>query len=258
MMSIETARLIEQELEKKKLEEELRIAGEIQRQLLPDSCPQIEGIGVAAVNYPSFQIGGDYYDCIRLDDKKYLFCIADVSGKGAPAALLMSNLQASLHALINSGMTLSQMVARINHIIYNNTGHDKFITAFFCILDLEERQLLSVNAGHNPPYLYHKDGSHQTLNEGGLILGMMPNVKYDEESVQLVAGDCLLMYTDGVSEARNSAGEEFEEQRIEKCIVETLDKPAERILEHLIETVRVFSAGRPQADDITALTLKLE
>ncbi|MFQ5648433.1 MAG: GAF domain-containing SpoIIE family protein phosphatase [bacterium] len=257
MISIETARLIEQEIEKQKLEEELRIASRMQRQLLPASCPKIETVQVAAVNHPSRQVGGDYYDCIKLSDNEYLFCIADVSGKGTPAALLMSNLQASLRAMVRSGLVLSEIVQRINGIIYDNTAPDKFITAFFGILKVMERRFTSVNAGHNPPYLFHKDASFQTLEQGGLILGMMHTVEYEFETVQLHSGDSLIMFTDGVSEAMNAEGEEFHEHRIEKCVTESLHASADEILRHIINSVADFSAGEPQADDITVLTIKM-
>ncbi|RMF64899.1 MAG: hypothetical protein D6743_08725 [Calditrichaeota bacterium] len=257
MTSIENARLFEETLEKQRLEEELLIAREIQKQLLPKSCPQIENFEVAAVNISSREVGGDYFDCVELSKNRYAFCIGDVSGKGAPAALLMANLQASFHALVDTGLSIEEVTARINNLIHRNTGFDKFITFFFGILDLAEKSFVSVNAGHNPPYLFHADGTFQTLQEGGLILGMMPNVSYVSESVTLVPGDCLVMFTDGVSEAMNAEEEEFEEKRIEACVRATLERSAEEILNHLIESVKAFSAGLPQMDDITSLIIKV-
>lgn len=257
MISIENARLFEETLEKQRLEEELQIASDIQRKLLPSQCPEIENYEVAAVNIPSRQVGGDYYDCIKIDDQKYAFCIADVSGKGAPAALLMSNLQASLHVLLNTKLNIDEITSRINNLIYQNTSYDKFITYFIGILDLKNRTFTSVNAGHNPPYLFHKDRSFQTFNEGGLILGMMPNIPYDTETTQLKSGDCLVMFTDGVSEAMNAKEEEFEEKRIEECVIQNYQSSAENILNSLIESVKEFSKGQPQADDITILVIKL-
>ncbi len=257
IISIENARLFEETLEKQRMEEELLIAREIQKRLLPDSCIKIENFDIASINIPSHHVGGDYFDCIKLDDTHYAFCIADVSGKGVPAALLMSNLQASLHALLNTGLNIDEITSRINNIVYRNTSIDKFITFFFAILDTKACTLASVNAGHNPPYLFHKDGSFQVLTEGGLILGMMPNRPYDVENVQLQSGDGLLMFTDGVSEAVNINEEEFQERRIEACILEYHPQPAEEILQTLINAVKNFSEGLPQADDITALVLKV-
>ncbi|MFQ5769048.1 MAG: SpoIIE family protein phosphatase [bacterium] len=257
MISIENARLFEEALEKQRLEEELQIASDIQKQLLPDVCPKIENYDVAAINIPSRQVGGDYYDCININEHQYIFCIADVSGKGAPAAILMSNLQASLHALVNTDLTLDEITSRINDLIYRNTSFDKFITYFFGLLDLKNRTFTSVNAGHNPPYLFHNNGSFQTLEEGGLILGMMPNMPYATETVQLKAGDCLVMFTDGVSEAMNEKEEEFEEKRIEACVLENYCASAEGILQNIIKSVKAFSEGQPQADDITILVIKV-
>lgn len=258
MISIETARLIEQEVEKKKLEQELHIASEIQRQLLPEKCPEIEGYQLAGSNHPSLQVGGDYYDCLKLNDDEYIFCIADVSGKGAPAALLMSNLQASLHSLADTGLTLSQITARINNIIYRNTTSDKFITFFLGRLNVRDQIFTSVNAGHNPPYIFHSDGAFETLEAGGLILGMMPDVSFSSEKKALRAGDCIVMFTDGVSEAMNSAGEEFGEHRIEEYILKNHHSSAGEILQGLIEAANQFSAGCPQADDITVFTIKVD
>ncbi len=257
IISIENARLFEETLEKQRMEEELLIARDIQKRLLPDSCLTIPNYDVASINIPSRQVGGDYFDCIKLNDGQYAFCIADVSGKGVPAALLMSNLQASLHALLNTGLTIDEICFRINNIIYRNTSIDKFITFFIAILDTQTRTLISVNAGHNPPYLFHKDGSFQTLTEGGLLLGMMPNMPYTVQTVQLQPGDGLLMFTDGVSEAVNIEEEEFEEKRIEACIQKNYSKPAEEILQTIIKEVKEFSQGLPQADDITMLVLKV-
>lgn len=258
MISIETARLIEQEVEKKKLEQELHIASEIQRQLLPEKCPAIKGYQVAGSNHPSLQVGGDYYDCFKLNDDEYIFCIADVSGKGAPAALLMSNLQASLHSLMDTGLTLSQITARINNIIYRNTPSDKFITFFLGLLNVCDQSFSSVNAGHNPPYLFHADGRFEPLEEGGLILGMMPDVAFDSETKALKSGDCIVMFTDGVSEAMNQDEEEFGEPRIEKHVLENRSASAAELLESLTQAVGEFSSGCPQADDITVVTLKVE
>ena len=257
MISIENARLFEETLEKQRLEKELLIAREIQQRLLPESCPKIENYEVAAINISSLQVGGDYYDCIKLNDGRYFFTIADVSGKGAPAALLMSNLQASLHVLVNTGLDISEITKRVNNLIYRNTGYDKFITFFCGVLDLNNKTFTSVNGGHNPPYLFHKDGSFETFTEGGLILGMMPDIEYHCETKKLQSGDCIVMFTDGVSEAMDANSEEFEEKRIEQTVLDNYDNSAEGILQKLIDAVKEFSKGQPQSDDITILTIKI-
>jgi len=258
VISIETARLIEQELEKKSLEEELRIASEIQRKLLPKENPTLEKFEVAGLNMPSLQVGGDYFDWVKISEDEYAFCIADVSGKGAPAALLMSNLQASFHALLGLNIKLTDIVARINNIIYQNTSSDKFITAFFGVLNTSKFTLNTVNAGHNHPYFYHQDNRFQVFDKGGLILGMIPDVQYFSESVDLQTGDLIVMFTDGISEAMNRNEELFEEHRIKKCISDNCRKSAASLLDALIAEVRDFSAGCPQADDITVLTIRVK
>jgi len=257
MISIENARLFEETLEKQRMEEELQIASEIQKQLLPKECPRIENYEVAAVNISSRQVGGDYYDCFKIDEHKYAFCIADVSGKGVPAALIMSNLQASLHSLVSTELDIGDMTSRINDLIYRNTGLDKFITFFFGVLDSKENTFTSCNAGHNPPYLFHADGTFQTFDKGGLILGMMPNISFETETLKLQTGDAIVMYTDGVSEAMDADEEEFEEKRIEACILENYGLSAEDMLDKLLGAVRDFSQGQPQADDITSLIIKV-
>lgn len=256
VISIETARLIEQELEKKALEEDLRIASQIQRQLLPDSCPTLDGFEIAASNTPSKQVGGDYYDCIKISDNEYIFCIADVSGKGPPAALLMANMQASLHAFVDAKMGIKEIAERINNIIYRNTPFDKFITGFIGQLNVSQRTFTTVNAGHNPPYLFRSATEFTTFDAGGLILGMLPEVSYESETVQLNSGDCIVMFTDGVSEAMNAQDEEFEERRVEACVSENFERSAAEILNALLRAVGEFSRGCPQADDITAMVVK--
>ena len=258
MISIENARLFEETLEKQRLEKELLIARDIQRQLLPDVCPEIPGYDLAARNISSMEIGGDYFDCIRLDSQHYAFCVADVSGKGVPASLLMSNLQAGFHALVNTGLELTQVAGRINDLIFGNTSYDKFITCFFAILNPHTGDLLSVNAGHNPPYIYHKDGTFDTLMEGGLILGMMKDIVYDSQTVKLQSGDCLVMFTDGISEAMNHDGEEFLERRVEESIKNHYSQPALQLLESILADVRAFAGRQPQSDDMTLMIIKVD
>ena len=244
-------------LEKQRLEKELQVAREIQRQLLPETCPVIENFELAGINISSREVGGDYYDCIKLSDCKYVITIADVSGKGAPAALLMANLQASLHALVDTDLDITEITYRINNLIYRNTGFDKFITFFFGVLDVKEKTFTTVNAGHNPPYLFHKDRSFELFEAGGLILGMMPNMRYEFETVSLKAGDLVVMFTDGVSEAMNAEEEEYEDKRIQECVLKSFDCSAEEIMQNLIDSVQEFSKGEPQSDDITILTMKI-
>lgn len=261
MISLENARLFKETLEKQRLEEELAIAREIQRKLLPAYPPIIPGYEFAGMNHSHSQVGGDYFDYIQIDEQKWAVTIADVSGKGVPAALLMANIQASLHAMIHTEWCLADKVARINNIIHANTNMDKFITFFIAIIDTQKHELTYVNAGHNPPMLF--SGAKQTdkvrlLETGGLILGMLKNVPYQQETIALHRGDLLLLFTDGVSEAMNEKDEEFEEFRIEATIREHMQESAADIMHCLEKAVRKFTGTAPQSDDITILTMRFK
>ncbi|MBN2009936.1 SpoIIE family protein phosphatase [candidate division KSB1 bacterium] len=257
MICLENARLFEEMIEKQRMEEELEIAREIQQGLLPALCPSIDGFEISAINIPSQQVGGDYYDCMVLPDGRVCLAIADVSGKGIPASLLMANMQASLHATVDTAFPLKDITAKINNIIHRNTGYDKFITFFCSILDVKTRKLVSVNAGHNPPYLFHQDGSFELLKTGGLLLGMLPNMPYDQETTTLVSGDWIVMYTDGISEAKNASDEDFEEYRIEEVIKAHLDASTDEMRDFIQQRIREFTQGMPQSDDITMIIVKV-
>jgi sigma-B regulation protein RsbU (phosphoserine phosphatase) len=257
LISLENARLFGEALEKQRLEEELAIARQIQQRLLPKEPPKLSDFEIAAMNLPTYSVGGDYFDYFAIDDHRYIVSIADVSGKGIPAALLMSNMQATLHAMIFNEMPLSQIVARINNLLYQNTTYDKFITGFIGILDLRERSFTSVNAGHNFPYLCHADGGLHTLEKGGLLLGMIPNVAYEMETQHLQAGDWIFMFTDGISEAMNLNEEEFTEARIEEVLRGNLQGSAADLIRAMTDAVKLHTAGAPQSDDITMIAVKV-
>ncbi|MDQ7062759.1 MAG: SpoIIE family protein phosphatase [candidate division KSB1 bacterium] len=257
-ISLENARLFQEALEKQRMDEELAIARDIQQRLLPASPPELPGFDLAGLNWPSKQVGGDYYDFFLIDSNRLLLAIGDVSGKGVPASLLMANLQASLRALIYADMPLTKIVARINDIIHENTAIDKFITFFVAIIDIRNRALTFVNAGHNPPILIHQSGEVVFLETGGLLLGMMPNVVYEEETVPLASGDWLILYTDGVSEAMNAEDEEFTEKRILQAVHKHADLSAAELVEVIAREVIDFTNNAPQADDITLVALHLD
>lgn len=257
LISLENARLFGEALEKQRLEEELAIARQIQQRLLPKEPPKLSDFEIAALNLPTYSVGGDYFDYFAIDDHRYIISIADVSGKGIPAALLMSNMQATLHAMIFNEMPLNQIVARINTLLYQNTTYDKFITGFIGILDLRERTFTSVNAGHNFPYLCHANGELETLQNGGLLLGMIPNVAYELETRQLQAGDWIFMFTDGVNEAMNIQEEEFTDARIEEILRANLTGSAADLVRNMSDAVKLHTAGAPQSDDITMIAIKV-
>ena len=257
MISLENVRLFIEELEKRRMEDELSIAREIQRGLLPSILPVIPGYEIVAVNVSSKQVGGDTYDVIQLSPTRYVIAIGDVSGKGTPAALLMSNVQATLRALVSLDIPLAELTARMNNLIFNSTSTDRFITFFWGILDTESQTFTTVNAGHNPPYLISGDGAISRLEKGGLILGVMPtSVAYEEECTAINNEDLLVLFTDGVSEAMNTEGKEFGEERIERVLHKYHTESVENILFHLQTSIRDYILGAPQSDDITLVLLK--
>jgi sigma-B regulation protein RsbU (phosphoserine phosphatase) len=186
------------------MEDELKIAREIQQGLLPEHLPKINGFDIAAINIPSKEVGGDYYDVIKRKSGEYVLAIGDVSGKGTPASLLMANVQAVLRALAPFCTSVSQTTGQINDLVCSNIhGSNKFITFFWGILDPALRSFIYSNAGHNPPLLIHRDKTIDRLGSGGLILGIYETTQaYEESAVELSSGDVLVLYTDGISEAK--------------------------------------------------------
>ncbi|MDZ7694830.1 MAG: PP2C family protein-serine/threonine phosphatase [Balneolaceae bacterium] len=260
LLSIQKTILLEERIEKERMEEELNIAKSIQRGLLPDPIPEIDGIDLAATNVSSYQVGGDYFDIAKTADGNYLFAIGDVTGKGVPAALLMANLQSMLHVLLPIDITLADATNQINDIIYENTPSDKFITFFWGKFYHEDRTFRFVNAGHNPPIWLKADSEEpDELKVGGLILGAMSTVtSYEEERVTLSSGDILVFYTDGVTEAQNpEQTEEYGEERLIECIKKNREASSQKIQDAIIEDISNFS-DETQYDDITLIVIKMD
>lgn len=256
MISLENAWLFEDSLERKRLEEELLVARHIQIGLLPESFPDLKTCEVYGVNISSKQVGGDYFDVIKVDEENYIVAIADVSGKGVPASLLMSNVQASLLALSTEVRSFDRLVAKVNNIIYANTTSDKFITFFGGILNIKDRTFTYVNAGHNPPYWVRSDGTLQTLDKGGLLLGLMPDIVYEFDTIRLAPEEKIVMFTDGVTEAMNEKEEQFEEPRLEKLLQSHRGLSAKECTELIAQEVKAFEGAAPQSDDITVVVIK--
>lgn len=257
VIGLENARLFREAIEKQKMEDELLIAKEIQKGLLPADLPDLPGYAISAVNISSKQVGGDYYDVIPLGRARWVVAVGDVSGKGAPASLLMASLQASIRALVPLGLSLSELTGRVNDLMTQNTTQGRFITFFWGILDPQTGRFSYVNAGHNPPLLCRADGTIELLEEGGLILGVMPTKKpYDQGEVVLAPGDTLCLYTDGVSEAMNSAGVEFGEGRVEEILRGSRTVPIDGVRRSIVDAVTGWSGAAGQSDDITLLLLR--
>ncbi len=255
-MAIDNARLFEESLAMQRLEEELNLAHTIQEKLLPREMPVFPGCELKAYHVPTKQVGGDYFDLIKIDPDTLCLAIADVSGKGFPAALLMANLQSAFHALIGTGMRLVEVCERLNEIVYENTDFDKFITFFTAIYNSTDKTLKYVNAGHNYPFLVGNDGKIVRLDKGGLMLGVMENVRFEVGSERIKSGDLLYMFTDGVNEAMNTKDEQFTEERLEKLLSQNANLTAEGLLDLIRSQVSAFVGDAAQSDDITQLCAK--
>lgn len=260
VLAIQKNILLKERLETQRIEKELGIAKTIQQGLFPQPIPEIPGFDIAAINIPSYQIGGDYFDVIKTSDDDFLISIADVTGKGVPAALLMANLQSMLHMLIPFNITLKEAINNVNNIIHQNTPTDIFITFFGAKLSNNGSTFSYINAGHNHPILL-KYGSDKPipLSEGGTVLGALPTTEikeFEESAVELKPGDIILFYTDGLTEARNlSSNEEFGKQRLTECLLQNRSKSAQELIDIIIDEVNQFSDSADD-DDLTVIALK--
>jgi sigma-B regulation protein RsbU (phosphoserine phosphatase) len=238
-------------------EREVAEARAIQQGLLPKTIPQQAGYEIAGTWQPAQSVGGDYYDVLAFDDATLGLCIADVAGKGLPAALLMSNLQAAVRGLAGPLLPPGGLCARLNSLVCQNTGADRFITFFYAHLDTPARLLSYTNAGHNAPILLRRDGSHERLQAGGGVLGVFPHQAFSTGSAQLAPGDRVLFFTDGVTEAGDHAGEEFGEARLLNLLQEHRAAAALALQEKILTAVGEFSRGHWQ-DDATLLVLAVK
>lgn len=258
IIALENARLFLEAIEKQKMEDELLIAREIQKGLLPSVIPNIPGFQVAAANISSKQVGGDYYDVLRVGDARHVIAIGDVSGKGTPAALLMANLQATIRALVPLDLTLGELTGRVNDLMCENTGGNKFVTFFWGFIDHNAMTLTYVNAGHNYPYLLHEDGTIERLETGGMILGVIRTIAhYEEATIPLRAGDMIVLFTDGVSEAMSKESAEYGEERLEALIRANVNRSAQEITEAIHKDILKHTKGAPQSDDITMMVVRV-
>jgi len=254
---IEHVRLAEVEQAERLLSRELAQAAEIQQGLLPATTPAVGGLELAGYNVPCRTVGGDYYDYIPCVDGRMTVLVGDVAGKGMPAALLMSNLQARAQILFEDPEDLGATVARLNRIICQNCPGNRFITFFVAVVDPGTGEMTWCNAGHNPPIVIRADGNVERLQGGGLILGIMPKAPYTHQTSRLNPGDLLVMFSDGVSEAcRPGADEEFGEDRLAELARGLRGESAEAIQHTVIDTLMKWIGDAPAADDITLIVVK--
>jgi len=255
-VKIENARLIEQALEKCRMDRELALAAQIQRNLLPKGSPDLESFEVCGGNRGCYEIGGDYYDFIPIAPGRLGIAIADVSGCGVGPALLMASLRASLHAEINPGYNLTGLAVRLNGFVHQSSESHTFITFFFGDLDTRTGRMDFVNAGHNPPIVLDGAGGVRRLASTGFCLGMFPDVTYDSGTIRLEPGDIACLFTDGITESRDSEKREFGEERLTELIRTNRGLPVSQIMEAVFEDVRGFAGGCEPGDDMTLVLIR--
>ncbi len=259
VVAVENKKLARRQLAQEALNRELEIAQQVQTMLFPKNLPNTSRLTVKADYFPHYSVGGDYYDFIRISENCFLMCVADVSGKGIPAALLMSNFQASLRVLARQTQNLKQIVHELNYTLYQVSGGERFITLFCAIYDRQARRLVYINAGHNAPVLCRHQDKPELLEKGTTVLGIFHPLPFLEETTIEDLGQFLLFsYTDGLVEVTNDRDEEFGGDRIYEMVERFRDDSPESIHRRVIAAVEAHRAGMVYTDDVTLLTVKVQ
>ena len=253
---VENARLAEEEKALVVLQEELRLAREIQKNLLPKEPPQVPGYVISGISEPAKRVGGDYFDFLELGEDRLGLCLADVSGKGITAAMLMSNVQATIRSQGRSSPDVASCVSRSNDMLHASTDSDKFVTMFYGVLDTSTHRLEYCNAGHNPPLVLPGSDRPEQLRTGGPVLGVLQGYPYEQGEAELRPGETLLVYSDGFSEAMNDHFQEFGDERLRTSARAQAALPPDQLLETLLKEVNDFCGDAPQADDMTIMAVQ--
>lgn len=253
---VENARLYEKEKDLVRMQEELRLAARIQQELLPKKPPTVPGYDIYGTTRPAQVIGGDYFDFVHIDDGHIGICIGDVSGKGLPASLLVSNLQATVRSHAMQNLPPKELVRKGNKVLFQNTSPEKFATFFYAVLDTKEHVLHVSNGGHDHPFLFNKQGEHRRLKTGGIPLGMFEDFPYEEEEIPLEPGDLLVMYSDGITESMNALEEEFGETRLLNTLQKYRDASSTELIANITQATRAHAGDTPQMDDMTLVVLR--
>jgi sigma-B regulation protein RsbU (phosphoserine phosphatase) len=253
---LENARLAEVEQAERIMKRDLSQAAEIQRRILPDKAPDIPSLDIAGFNMACRTVGGDYYGFFPYPDGRVALALGDVSGKGMPAALMVMGLQARLEVLAEYPGDLGALMSRLNKITCANCPSNRFITFFITLISPSVGDMAFANAGHNPPIIVRASGEIEMLEDGGPVLGILPIAPYGEQRAQLGKGDLLVIYSDGVTEANDTTGQEYGEPRLIDELKRHRGARAQDIVKAVTESVSRFSVGTPQADDITLVVAK--
>lgn len=259
LVAIENKRLARQQLEQEALRKELEIARGVQQMLFPKNLPQRDDLKVYALYLPHQNVGGDYYDYIEINEHQFLLCIADVSGKGVPAAILMSNFQAALRTMIRHSTNLKEIITELNHQTVRTARGENFITFFVAIIDNKKKELYYVNAGHNPPLILIDDRKPKLLELGTTILGAFKPLPFlNVGRVHFQNRFFFFSYTDGLTETFNEQGEPFEIDRLKEVIVTHAELDLEKINGVLLQRLNEFRGKNTYTDDITLLSCKFQ
>jgi phosphoserine phosphatase RsbU/P len=253
---IEKVMLHDQLIEKQRLETQLEVARQVQLELLPARDPQLEGFDISAYNFPTEEVSGDYYDWVRIYDDQIGIVIADVSGKGVPAALLMAFLRASLRAATHIGYAPHISMSKVNYLLWESIERNQFVTAFYGILDAANRTVAYSNAGHNPPFLMEADGTVHFEERGGVPLGMFRDTRYYEYFATIEPGQVLVLYTDGATEAMNQVREEYGRDRLVEAVRQCRHLGAREMIDFIHRGVIDWTDGLGATDDVTFFIIK--
>jgi phosphoserine phosphatase RsbU/P len=255
-IALENARLHREALEKQAMERELEIAATIQRDILPKSIPSPESIEISALARPARRVGGDYHAFFEREGILSLL-VADVAGKSMPAALLVSALHAAVQLLFEEGRELGDIATELNKHIHRWSAENKFITLIVISIDRENETLEFVNAGHNPAYVITEDRI-EMIRSHGLPIGILPTTRYTTQHRMFPAGSTVVLYSDGITEAEDAAGEEFENNRLEVILRDTIGAPVDEVRDRIMEAVDSFTEGTPQKDDQTLVIARTD
>jgi len=257
--AIDHTLLYQQVMRQRRAESELELARKVVDSLLPRAVPVVDGFDIAGMTSPVREVGGDYFDFIQSVTDRLGVLVADVSGKGLAAALIMVTFRAYIHATVINELAMRVVMGRVNRLIHETTEGDRYITTFYGLIDPENKRLLYINAGHNPPLLLRADGTTRLLDKSGLPIGVFEDSRYSEAVVDFLPGDILVLYTDGVTEAINIREESFGVERLEKIVRASGDFSAQEICQTVAAAVREFSAevGGPE-DDLTISIIKVK
>jgi len=258
-MTTSVSELIQEQRQRQRLENELSIAREVQEQLFPRSLPELPGLQLAAICRPARTVSGDYYDFIRLGPSRLGIALADISGKGISAALLMASLQASLrsNAALDGHNGTAELVERVNQHLFRNTSDDRYATFFYAVYDCEARSLTYTNAGHLAPFFVNA-GNVQQLDEGGTVVGLFEEVPYTQGTLKVAPGSVLVAFSDGLTEPENVYGEEFGMERLKQEILRQANVAPPRLAENLIAAAEQWAGSAEQADDMTVLIARMD